>query len=235
MLQAEIFLQYSMRSKRWNGWNASASFPTRGREDGEAAPRFYLNAGFMPKYDGSGASRAIPKPVASAPSAASGSFPAAASTSAPQAVDNEAAVDNFSRVTEITRNIYRQGNVKGVLFTAVNDVGRHWNASRCLAGLCNPGKPPSAALEYCATGIRQSEVMALVKRIMTLQSLSLNSGIVNVKRAQLTGTAVHCRTGRDHGHQVHPGGAVAGWRRASRHSDHGAMRRAAALSTPQIS
>jgi diguanylate cyclase (GGDEF)-like protein len=80
-------------------------------------------------------------------------------------------VDNFGRVTEITRNIYRQGNVKSVLFTAVNDIGRHWNASRCVAGLCTPGKPPSAALEYCAPGVRQSDVMAIVKRIAALQAL----------------------------------------------------------------
>ena len=97
---------------------------------------------------------------------------------------DENAVDNFSRVTEITRNIYRQANVKGVLFTAVNDVGRHWNASRCVAGLCTPGKPPSAALEYCAPGVKQSDVMAIVKLIATLQGLAVEHGSVSIEKVR---------------------------------------------------
>src|SRR5438270_491242 len=104
----------------------------------------------------------------------------------PQPVANENAVDNIARVTEITRNIYRQSNVKAVLFASVNDVGRHWNASRCVAGLCTPGKPPSAALEYCAPGVKQSDVMAIVKLIGTLQALAVGQGAVvfpNVKNA----------------------------------------------------
>jgi diguanylate cyclase (GGDEF)-like protein len=62
----------------------------------------------------------------------------------------------------------------------VNDVGRHWNASRCVAGLCTPGKPPSAALEYCAPGIKQSEVMAIVKLIQALQTLATKQGTVSI-------------------------------------------------------
>jgi diguanylate cyclase (GGDEF)-like protein len=93
-------------------------------------------------------------------------------------------VDNIAKVTEITRNIYRQANVKGVLFATVNDVGRHWNASRCVAGLCSPGKPPSAALEYCAPGVKQSDVMAIVKLIGVLQALAVAKGPVILPQAQ---------------------------------------------------
>ena len=93
----------------------------------------------------------------------------------------EDAVDNFARVTEITRNIYRQSNVKGVLFAAVNDIGRHWKASRCIAGLCTPGKPPSAALEYCAPGVKQSDVMTIVRTIAVLQNLAVQRGSVAIE------------------------------------------------------
>jgi diguanylate cyclase (GGDEF)-like protein len=62
--------------------------------------------------------------------------------------------------------------VKSVLFTAVNEIGRHFNASRCVAGLCTPGKPPSAALEYCAPGVKQSDVMSIVKLIGISQQLA---------------------------------------------------------------
>ncbi len=68
--------------------------------------------------------------------------------------------------------------MKGVLFAAVNDIGRHWNATRCVAGLITPGKPPSAALEYCAPGVNQAEVMQMVKLVVTLQALSVETGIV---------------------------------------------------------
>jgi diguanylate cyclase (GGDEF)-like protein len=99
------------------------------------------------------------------------------------AVANEDAVDNIARVTEITRNIYRQGNVKSVLFTTVNEVGRHWQVSRCIAGLCAPGKPPSAALEYCAPGVPQSEVMAIVKLIGAVLPLAEQRGVVALSEA----------------------------------------------------
>src|SRR5205085_12339028 len=92
-------------------------------------------------------------------------------------------VNDIARVTEITRNIYRQANVKGVLFAAVNDIGRHWNASRCVAGLCTPGKPPSAALEYCAPGVKQSDVMAIVRLIGVLQGLVVERGSIGIEDA----------------------------------------------------
>ncbi len=109
---------------------------------------------------------------------------AAVTAAAPPAAADENAVDNIAKVTEITRNIYRQANVKGVLFAAVNDVGRHWNASRCVAGLCAPGKPPSAALEYCAPGVKQSDVMAIVKLIGALQAQAVSKGPVILAHAQ---------------------------------------------------
>jgi diguanylate cyclase (GGDEF)-like protein len=62
-------------------------------------------------------------------------------------------------------------------------VGRHWNASRCVAGLCTPGKPPSAALEYCAPGVKQSDVMAIVKIIGAMQSLAVTNGSVAITDA----------------------------------------------------
>jgi diguanylate cyclase (GGDEF)-like protein len=103
-------------------------------------------------------------------------------TAPPASRFEENAVDNFARVTEITRNIYRQTTVKNVLFAAVNEVGRHFNASRCVAGLCTVGKPPSAALEFCAPGIKQSDVMSIVKLIGLTQHLAAN-GPVSIPNA----------------------------------------------------
>ena len=133
----------------------------------------FLNAGFTPKYDKKSASTKAPP------------LPGGVELPPPPAAKaaDDGGVDNFARVTEITRNIYRQSNVKGVLFATVNDVGRHWSASRCVAGLCSPGKPPSAALEYCAPGMPQSEVMAIVKLINGVQKLAVERGVVMIQNA----------------------------------------------------
>ncbi|MBZ5648512.1 MAG: tetratricopeptide repeat protein [Acidobacteriia bacterium] len=183
MLQAEIFLQYSMRSKALERIERIAKLFPREEEKNEKLHLLYANAGFVPKYADTPpvpqVTGSIPVPVVT------GSIPAP-SAAAAQAMANESAVDNISRVTEITRNIYRQGNVKSVLFTCVNDVGRHWSASRCVAGLCTPGKPPSAALEYCSTSVKQSEVMALVKLINTLQGKLVTDGVVAIGNTRST-------------------------------------------------
>ncbi|HSA93260.1 MAG TPA: GAF domain-containing protein [Terriglobales bacterium] len=184
MLQAEIFLQYSMRSKAVERLERIQKLFPREEDKNEKLRSLYMNAGLLPKYpSGVGAvAPAVPAaPASGAPPpglapAVPGSYAAAPSA-------NDAAVDNIARVTEITRNIYRQGNVKSVLFTAVNEVGRHWSASRCVAGLCTPGKPPSAALEYCAPGVKQSDVMAIVKLIGTLQALAVARGPVLIPNA----------------------------------------------------
>jgi diguanylate cyclase (GGDEF)-like protein len=187
MLQAEIFLQYSMRTKAVERLERINKLFPREEEKVEKLRKLYNNAGFFPKY-GPGTPAPAPaapaaSPASPAPSAAAAAAPPPAPAAAPSAAANEAAVDNFARVTEITRSIYRQGSVKGVLFTAVNEIGRHWNASRCVAGLLNPGKPPSAALEYCAPGITQAEVMAIVKLVVHCQSLAINQGVVTLANA----------------------------------------------------
>src|SRR5262249_61690297 len=49
-------------------------------------------------------------------------------------------------------------------------------------GSCKLGQPPSAALEYCAPGVKQSDVLAIVRLIAVIQQLAVN-GIVNLPNA----------------------------------------------------
>jgi diguanylate cyclase (GGDEF)-like protein len=202
ILQAEIFLQYSMRSKAVERLERVSKLFPHEEDKNEKLRGLYMSAGFMPKYaDGSSSAaagapntvqvqmRTVPTPAAGIASQPTVMFTSPAARPAPTPSSGTPAVDendvnNIARVTEITRNIYRQANVKGVLFAAVNDIGRHWNASRCVAGLCTPGKPPSAALEYCAPGIKQSDVMAIVKLIGTMQQLAVAQGTVSIQNAK---------------------------------------------------
>jgi diguanylate cyclase (GGDEF)-like protein len=197
MLQAEIFIQYSMRSKAVERLERINKLFPREEDKNEKLHKLYMNAGYVPKYDGPAPTASAPAPAAvpapapvspfgQAPSYGGVQQPAASSAQVqqmPSMSHDENAVDNFGRVTEITRNIYRQATVKGVLFTAVNDVGRHYNASRCIAGLCSPGKPPSAALEYCSPGIKQSDVQHIVKLLAALQAIAMQVGIVSIDNA----------------------------------------------------
>jgi diguanylate cyclase (GGDEF)-like protein len=174
MLQSEIFLQYSMRSKAIERLERLARLFPREEDTNEKVRQLYQSAGFVPQYQAGSRQMVSAADAVSARNMTAG--PTAVPNSAPRVTANENAVDNISRVTEITRNLYRQSNVKGVLFTSVNDIGRHWGASRCVSGLITPGKPPSAAMEYCAPGIKQSEVTNIVKLIMTLQTMCIANG-----------------------------------------------------------
>jgi diguanylate cyclase (GGDEF)-like protein len=177
MLQAEIFMQYSMRAKAVERLERIHKLFPHEEERSPKLRGLYQTAGFFPQY----VPAAAEPPVAASAAQARNGDP----------YGNEGAsgvssnsVDNISRVTDITRNIYRQGNVKAVLFTSVNDIGRHWNASRCVAGLCSPGKPPSAALEYCAPGVAQSDVPSIVKLIAVLQPLAVTMGMASISNAR---------------------------------------------------
>src|SRR6185312_8805467 len=141
ILQAEIYLQYGMRSKALERLERVSKLFPREEQKNEKLRHLYISAGFTPAYEVAAAASKAATPAAAAPQAKVPTVtPPAQAASSPY---EENAVDNFARVTEITRNIYRQANVKSVLFTAVNDIGRHFNASRCVAGLCTVGKPPS--------------------------------------------------------------------------------------------
>jgi diguanylate cyclase (GGDEF)-like protein len=187
ILQAEIYLQYGMRSKAMERLERISKLFPGEEEDNEKLRHLYLSAGFTPAKQ-PGVKKAAAAPAASAAPAEKKPTPPAS-----PAGFEENAVDNFARVTEITRNIYRQATVKSVLFSAVNEIGRHFHASRCIAGLCTVGKPPSAALEYCAPGIKQSDVMSIVKLIALTQPLAAN-GPVSIANAK---TAPEMQTARE--------------------------------------
>jgi len=178
ILQAEIYLQYSMRSKAVERLERVQKLFPGEEAKNEKLRELYVLAGLLPTV----AVPARPSAKAAGASATSAQASGKPSAHAPAPAREESGVDNFAQIAEITRNIYRQATVKSVLFTAVNEIGRHFGASRCVAGLCTLGKPPSAALEYCAPGVQQSDVLAIVRLIAVIQQLAVN-GTVNLSKA----------------------------------------------------
>jgi diguanylate cyclase (GGDEF)-like protein len=156
MLQAEILVQYGMRNKAVERLQRIQELFPHEEERNEDLQRLYLSAGVTPSYAGSAPMRAItpPPPVAAAP---------IAPVSPP--VDPAAEMRNVTRVAEITRKLYHQTSAGAVLTTAVNEIGRHWDVSRCVAVMRTPGSPPTAMQEFCNKGVTAAG-SAPIKEIM---------------------------------------------------------------------
>ena len=154
MVQAEIFLQYALTNKaiEWLQKIAQA-FP--GEEDrNERLSKLYGQANWWPA-----GRRSAPGPSpAAAPAAA---VPAPAPVQ-PGGYSAET-IGDLSRISEITRAVYRQGTPKTVLSTGVTEIGKHLGVVRCIAVVGPPGQPPQMASEYVSPGTAPSGGPQIVK------------------------------------------------------------------------
>ncbi len=166
MLQAEILVQYGMRNKAVERLQRIQELFPHEEERNEDLQRLYLSAGVTPSYAGSAPrmAAATPVPPASAP----------APVLAPPAADPAAEMRNVTRVAEITRKLYHQTTAAAVLTTAVNEIGGHWEVSRCVAAMCTPGSRPTAVQEFCGKGAKAGEPGAVKALMCALQDLSLS-------------------------------------------------------------
>jgi diguanylate cyclase (GGDEF)-like protein len=177
MLQAEILVQYGMRSKAMERLQRIQELFPREEERNQELQKLYIAAGIEPQY----AKSATPS-APSAPAAANGdqASQAASTAAASQAAD----VSSLARVAEITRKLYHQGNAEGVLKTAANEIGSNWRTARCLAALRKPGLPPSSVQEYHKDGLIPASSAALVSLVETLQDLAVARGTVTMADAK---------------------------------------------------
>jgi diguanylate cyclase (GGDEF)-like protein len=171
MLQAEILVQYGMRNKAVERLQRIQELFPREEERNEDLQRLYLSAGVTPSYPGS-----APRAAAAAASAAvpAPSTPTPVVAAAPPAVDPAAEMRNVTRVAEITRKLYHQTTAAAVLTTAVNEIGAHWEVSRCVALMRTPGSPPTAVQEFCSKGVKEGSSAVLKEVMCALQNLSLS-------------------------------------------------------------
>ncbi|MGC1451424.1 MAG: diguanylate cyclase [Candidatus Sulfotelmatobacter sp.] len=154
MLQAEILVQYGMRSKAVERLQRIQELFPREEERNEDLQRLYLSAGVTPRYAGS-----APLPPAA---------PVVAAPVVAAAPDPATDVRSFTRVAEITRKLYHQGTAPAILSTAVKEIGGHWEATRCMAAMGKPGQSPTAVDEYCAEGFKKSSTAAIAELVACL-------------------------------------------------------------------
>jgi diguanylate cyclase (GGDEF)-like protein len=151
IVQTEIFLQYSLQAKAVERLEKiAAMFP--GEEERHSRLRnLYQTAHWWPK----GAPKAKAPEVAAKPAAPAPAAPAAnAAPPARGGMFSAETIRDLSKISEINQKIFRQQTPRAMLNTAVNEVGAYLHASRALAVVGTPGRPPEMAAEYCAQGIR---------------------------------------------------------------------------------
>jgi diguanylate cyclase (GGDEF)-like protein len=164
MLQAEILVQYGMRNKAVERLQRIQELFPREEERNEDLQRLYLAAGMTPTYAGS-----APLPVVASPAP---SAPAGAALAAAPTVDPAAEMRNVTRVAEITRKLYHQATAPAVLTTAVNEIGGHWEISRCVALMRTPGSAPTAMQEFCGRGVKEGNSAAIKAVMCALQDMA---------------------------------------------------------------
>lgn len=162
VLQVEILVQYGMQSKAIERLQYIQELFPHEAERSEDLHRLYLAVGMTPPRP---PEQPAPAPVTQAAAEAR----QAASADAPD-------VSSLTRVAEITRLLYRQGNPDAVLSTAVNEIGAQWKVSRCVAAMRKPGSPPTAVKEFCAEAIPMGEGWALSKLVTVAQDLAIANG-----------------------------------------------------------
>ncbi len=166
MLQAEILVQYGMRSKALERLQRIQELFPHEEERNQDLRQLYMTAGLIPHYSGSGAGAATPAPVESRSQTQAG----------PAQSSDAADVNSFARVAEITRKLYRQSNADAVMVTAAKEIGAQWNVSRCVVAMRKPGLHTASVKEYCGENGKPVDAGALEKIVTTVHDLAISRG-----------------------------------------------------------
>ena len=148
IVQTEIFQQYSLQNKALDRLHKIAELFPGEEEKNSRLRNLYQTANFWPQ--------GVPaKKVEAAPRAASPS-PAEVAKASPAKTGayNADTLRDLSKISEINQKIFRQQTPRAMLNTAVNEIGEYLRASRALAVIGSPGRPPDLAAEYCGPNMK---------------------------------------------------------------------------------
>src|SRR5437868_5693286 len=153
IVQTEIFLQYSLQSKALERLQKIASmFPGEEARNARLSS-LYQTANWWPP----GAQKPKDETAAkSGPAAATppAGEPQTGAIASKTGVYSAETLRDLSKISEINQKIFRQQTPRAMLNTAVNEVGTYLHATRTLAVVGAPGRPPEMAAEFCGTGVK---------------------------------------------------------------------------------
>jgi diguanylate cyclase (GGDEF)-like protein len=156
LVQAEIFVQYSLQSKAIERLQRIVEQFPREAEHNERlqglfeAAHWWPQAGAVPQRQAEISRPAIEEPA---------NRSSAASPYAPETLRD------LAKISEINQNVFRQPSPRAMLSVAVNEVGNYLRAARCLAVIGPPGQPPQMASEFCSSGFEASPGSQVVRLI----------------------------------------------------------------------
>jgi diguanylate cyclase (GGDEF)-like protein len=151
LVQAEIFLQYSLQAKATERLKKiAAQFPGE-VEGNERLRRLFQQANWWPEG-------AAPAPAVPAPESAR-----------EPVTDSADTMRDLAKISEISQSLLRLTSPRAILSTAINEMGNYLRANRCLAVIGAPGRPPQMASEFCAPGNEPAPAALLVRLLSHLE------------------------------------------------------------------
>jgi diguanylate cyclase (GGDEF)-like protein len=188
IVQTEIFLQYSLQNKALERLQKiAAMFP--GEEERNARlSNLYQLANWWPP--GAAKTKAEPElATVSATPAAAVNEPQSAMAGKTGVYSAETLRD-LSKISEINQKIFRQQTPRAMLNTAVNEVGTYLRATRALAVVGAPGRPPEMAAEYCEQGVKAApgaQIVLLLAQLEKAEPDELGGLVVNASSGSILG------------------------------------------------
>ncbi|HET8965251.1 MAG TPA: diguanylate cyclase [Candidatus Acidoferrum sp.] len=149
IVQTEIFLQYSLQSKAIDRLMKIAEMFPGEEEKNSRLRTLYQTANWWPK--GAPPKKTEPVRAGIAPTPE----PVSAHTGKTGAFTADTLRD-LSKISEINQKIFRQQTPRAMLNTAVSEVGEYLQASRALAVIGAPGRPPDIAAEFCGANMKSA-------------------------------------------------------------------------------
>src|SRR3984957_9456725 len=156
LVQAEIFVQYSLQSKAVERLQSIVELFLAEQENNQRlrilfeAARWWPKEGAAPKRPAEQARPAMEEPAVR---------PTSTAQYAPETLRD------LAKISEINQNVFRQPSPRAMLSVAVNEVGNYLRAARRLAIVGPPGQPPQMASEYCSSNVEASPGSLIVRLI----------------------------------------------------------------------
>jgi diguanylate cyclase (GGDEF)-like protein len=177
IVQTEIFLQYSLHAKAQERLQKIASLFPGEEEDNARLRNLYETANWWPQ----GSPK--PKPAAPKGPATVEAEPVGAANSGKTGVYSADTMRDLSKISEINQKIFRQQTPRAMLNTAVSEIGTHLRATRALAVIGAPGRPPELAAEFCASSAKPApgaQVVLLLAQMEKAEPDELGGLVVEV-------------------------------------------------------
>ncbi|HET9402541.1 MAG TPA: diguanylate cyclase [Candidatus Acidoferrales bacterium] len=156
LVQAEIFLQYSLQPKALERLERISQLYPGEEERNERYRHLCELANWWP-----------PGSTWKAPAADDAAEPEGEEAERPApargGVYTAETLRDLSKISEITQSIYRQSGPQAMLTHAVSEIGKHMRVARCIVSIGPMGQPSQLSSEYCTPPLKPVTVADITR------------------------------------------------------------------------